>query len=96
MDWDTLALLVDWERRTRMDEGTVVLLDGKDVDEDGWGHAGAAGRRIGIRWYYWTVGSGKTGRGRTRWRCWLGKRRTETLVPLYGTERGREAWMGTC
>ena len=43
MDWDTLlALLVDW--RTRMDEGTVVLLDGRDVDE---GHAGAAGREIG-------------------------------------------------
>ena len=35
------------EQRTRMDEGTVVLLDGRDVDEDGWGHAGAAGRDIG-------------------------------------------------
>ena len=30
------------ERRTVMDEGTVVLLDG-----NGWGHAGTADREIG-------------------------------------------------
>ena len=56
----------------------MVLLDGRDVDEDGWGHAGAAGRDIyrswiGIRWYYW---SGKTGRDRTR-----------SLVLLVGIEK---------
>jgi hypothetical protein len=45
-----------------MDEGKMVLLDGKDVDEDGWGHAGAAGRKIrdtvvlldGREWQNWT------------------------------------------